>query len=59
MTQQGRIITANEGKTFRHIHDGFIMGSQIHFGIDYNLSPEGREDMPEYYEEIEVDKSLS
>ena len=49
MTQQGRIITADEGKTFRRIHDGFIMDSQIHLGIDYSLSTE--EDLPEYYEE--------
>lgn len=58
MTQQGRIITADEGKTFRRIHDGFIMDSQIHLGIDYSLSPE--EDLPEYYEEIdEMEELLS
>ena len=57
MTQQGNVITADEGKTFRRIQDGFVMGNVIHLGIDYSLSPEGREDLPEYYEEIE--ESLS
>ncbi len=58
MTQQGRIITADEGKTFRRIHDGFIMDSQIHLGIDYSLSTE--EDLPEYYEERdEMEELLS
>ena len=58
MTQQGRIITADEGKIFRRIHDGFIMDSQIHLGIDYSLSTE--EDLPEYYEERdEMEELLS
>ena len=58
MTQQGRIITADEGKTFRRIHDGFIMDSQIHLGSDYSLSTE--EDLPEYYEERdEMEELLS
>ena len=58
MTQQGNVITADEGKTFRRIHDGFVMGSQIYMGIDYSLSPEGREDLPEYYEEIDEAEEL-
>ena len=58
MTQQGRIITADEGKTFRHIHDGFVMGNVIYLGIDYSLSPECREDLPEYYEEIDEAEEL-
>lgn len=58
MTQQDRIITADEGKTFRRIHDGFVMGNVIHLGIDYSLSPEGREDLPEYYEEIDEAEEL-
>ena len=52
MIQQGNVITADEGKIFRRIHDGFVMGNVIHLGIDYSLLPEGREDLPEYYEEI-------
>ena len=58
MTQQGNIITADEGKTFRSIHDGFVMGNVIYLGIDYSLSPEGREDLPEYYEEIDEAEEL-
>ena len=58
MTQQGNIITADEGKTFRRIHDGFVMGNVIYLGIDYSLSPEGREDLPEYYEEIDEAEEL-
>ena len=58
MIQQDRIITADEGKTFRRIHDGFVMGNVIYLGIDYSLSPEGREDLPEYYEEIDESEEL-
>lgn len=46
------IITAEQGKTFRRIHDGFIMGNEIHLGIDYSTG-EPREDLPEYYEQID------
>ena len=45
-------IEANEGFTFKRIHDGFIMGAVIYLGIDYSTG-EPREDKPEYYEEIE------
>jgi hypothetical protein len=45
------IINAQEGNSFRRIHDGFIMGSQIHLGVDYSTGT-AREDLPEYYEEI-------
>ena len=58
MTQQGNVITADEGKTFRRIHDGFVMGNVIYLGIDYSQSPEGREDLPEYYEEIDESEEL-
>ena len=58
MTQQGNVITADEGKIFRRIHDGFVMGNVIYLGIDYSLLPEGREDLPEYYEEIDEAEEL-
>jgi hypothetical protein len=45
-------ITAQEGKVFRRIHDGFVMGTEIYLGIDYSTG-EPREDLPEYYEEID------
>ena len=45
-------IIATEGYTFRRIHDGFIMGEVIHLGIDFSTGTL-REDLPEYYEEIE------
>jgi len=49
MTQ---IITAQEGKTFRRIHDGVIFGKVIYLGYDYSTG-EKRQDLPEYYEEID------
>jgi len=45
-------ITAQEGKTYRRIHDGFIMGNEIYLGVDFSTG-EPREDLPEYYEEID------
>ena len=44
-------IKAEEGYTFRRIHDGFIMGEEIQLGIDYSTG-EPREDKPEYYKEV-------
>lgn len=46
------IITAEQGKTFRRIHDGFIFGNEIVLGIDYSTG-QPREDKAEYYEEID------
>jgi len=51
-------IKATEGKTFKRIHDGFIMGSEIALGIDYSTGTP-REDKPEYYEEAEEIKSVN
>jgi len=48
-------IIAAEGNVFRRIHDGFIMGSEIYLGIDYSTGFP-REDLPEYYEEIDEPK---
>lgn len=45
-------ITSNEGKVFRRIHDGFLMDTIIFLGIDYSTGIP-REDLPEYYEEID------
>lgn len=45
-------ITAKEGYVFRRIIDGMIFGNEIYLGIDYSTG-EAREDLPEYYEEIE------
>jgi len=47
-----KTITAKTGKVFRRIHDGFVMGNEIYLGIDYSTG-EPREDLPEYYEEID------
>lgn len=46
------MITADTGKVFRRIHDGFIMGSVIHLGYDYSTGVK-REDLPEYYEQVD------
>lgn len=45
-------IKAKEGYIFRRIIDGMIFGNEIYLGIDYSTG-EAREDLPEYYEEIE------
>jgi len=49
------IVIANEDKTFRRIIDGFIVGKTINLGIDYSTGVP-REDLPEYYEEIDIPK---
>lgn len=47
-----RVIKTTEGKVFRRIHDGFIMGNEIWLGYDYSTGQQ-RYDLPEYYEEID------
>lgn len=47
------ILIADEGKVFRRIHDGFIMGVEIVLGIDYSTGVP-REDKEEYYEQIDA-----
>lgn len=51
MKVEGINMTADEGKTFRRIHDGYIMGNGIQLGIEYSTG-EPREDKVEYYEEV-------
>lgn len=46
------LINAKDGKVFRRISDGFIMGSIVDLGIDYSTGV-ARDDKPEYYEEVE------
>lgn len=52
-----RIIKASEGKTFKRISDGRIAGQVIGLGIDYSTG-EPREDLPEYYEEVDLTEEL-
>jgi len=47
-----KTITAQAGKTFRRIHDGFIMGTEINLGVDFSTGTP-REDKAEYYEEVD------
>lgn len=54
MQINGINMKADEGKTFRRIHDGFIMGTGIQLGIDTSTGTP-REDKPEYYEEVELE----
>ena len=46
-----KIIKASEGKIFKRIHDGFLMGNEIVLGYDYSTGTQ-REDKLEYYEEV-------
>lgn len=52
MTQENNKITADSGKVFQRIHDGFVMGDTIYLGYDYSTG-EKRLDLPEYYTEID------
>lgn len=45
------IIEATQGKVFKRIHDGFVMGNSISLGVDYSTGAP-REDLPEYYTEV-------
>ena len=51
MKIDGVNMKADEGKTFRRIHDGKIMGNGIQLGVE-DSTGELREDKPEYYEEV-------
>ena len=55
MQIDGVNMKADEGKTFRRIHDGKIMGNGIQLGVDTSTG-EPREDKVEYYEEIDIPK---
>ena len=50
MKIEGINLTADEGKTFIRIHDGYDMGTGIQLGVDTSTG-EPREDKPEYYRE--------
>ena len=53
MKIEGVNLTADEGKTFIRIHDGYDMGNGIQLGIDTSTG-EPREDKVEYYEEVDI-----
>ena len=53
MEIEGINLTADEGKTFIRIHDGYNMGKGIQLGIDTSTG-EPREDKVEYYEEVDM-----
>lgn len=57
MKQIDNTIVAEEGKTFKRIHDGAIMGNTIQLDKDYSTGIE-RDDKPEYYEEV-VDENYT
>lgn len=48
-------ITANEGYTFKRIHDGVVMGEEIYLGYDWSTGMK-REDKEEYYEQIPIEE---
>ena len=51
-------MTAESGKAFRRISDGWIAGSEIHLGKTYHLGGETLEtpleELPEHFEEIDA-----
>ena len=54
---ENRIIKAQEGKVFRRISDGFIMGKEIHLGYTYYINGKKLSkpllELPEHFEEID------
>lgn len=48
-----KTIIASEGKIFKRLSDNRIAGTEICLGIDYSTGVP-REDLPEYYEEVEL-----
>ena len=53
---EDRIIKASEGKIFRRISDGFILGKEINIGYTHYLGgkklKESLLEVPEHFEEI-------
>ena len=52
------IIKAQEGKVFKRLHDGYIMGEEIHLGFDFSTGIK-RQDKEEYYTEIDKPEELN
>lgn len=54
---ENRVITANQGKVFRRISDGIIMGKVISLGYTFYLNwkklEEPLQELPEHFEEID------
>jgi len=50
-------IKAKTGFTFVRKHDNFYMGEEVTLGIDYSTGIP-REDLPEYYDEVELTEEL-
>ena len=46
-------MKASQNKAFRRIHDQILMGNEVVLGVDYSTG-EPRTDLPEYYEEVEL-----
>ncbi len=46
------VIIAEPGKVFKRSHDSFIMGREIHLGLDFSTG-ESRVDQPYYYEQVD------
>ena len=57
MKIEGINLTADEGKTFIRIHDGYDMGSGIQLGVDTSTG-EPHEDKVEYYEEVDIPEEI-
>jgi len=45
------ILTAQQGKVFKRIHDGFVMSNEIVLGMDFSTGTE-KEDSPDYYTQV-------
>ena len=50
-------ITAETGKVFRRIHDGFVMSNEIYLGYDFSTGIK-RQDLPEYYEQVDDETEI-
>ena len=57
MITEGNKITAEYGKVFKRISDGFIYGNEIYLGYTHYLGgvllPEPLLELPEHFEEVD------
>lgn len=54
----GQKITAADGKVFRRISDGMLLGSDIHLGMAYPVEGVPYEELPEHFEEVDAPEEI-
>lgn len=63
MTQEGNHIIADEGKVFKRISSGEIMGNELYLGYSYYIGGVLQDlphlDVPEDFEEIDDESEIT